>query len=190
MTKIQLIKSDLYRYTASTSLASAIKAYIKIPGFRLTFWYRLAHGKGLLALICAIILRHYNYKFGIDLSRETKIGPGLYIGHFSGIVITPGATIGKNVNISQNVTIGVTAVKSDNPKRYPIICDNVYIGTGAVILGGIEIGHHAAIGANSVVTHNIEPYSRVVGAPARTINTKGTDNMLMNLWPPTHTTQP
>lgn len=178
MNKRVLIKSDLYRYMGDTGFKSLVKAYLKIPGFRLSYWFRLAHGKGVGATLANIIFTHYRYKFGIDLSREAEVGPGLYIGHFSGIVVTPGAKIGRNCNLSQNVTIGVTAVKGK--KGYPVIGDNVYIGTGAVILGAITIGDNAAIGANSVVTHDVAPDARVVGAPAREINRNGSFDMLNN----------
>ena len=179
MKKFALIKSDLYRYCASRSLASMLKMYIKVPGFRLSFWFRLASGNSFGAKLANVIYTHYRYKFGIDLARDTIVGPGLYIGHFSGIVVTPGAVIGRNCNLSQNVTIGVPAIKDKN--AYPTIGDNVYIGAGAVILGAVKIGDNAAIGANSVVTHDVAPSSRVAGAPARVLNMRGTADMLNNL---------
>ena len=76
-------------------------------------------------------------------------------------------------------TIGVPAVKDKN--LYPVIGNNVYIGAGAVILGAIRIGDNSAIGANSVVTKDVPANARVVGAPARIINMKGTADMLSNL---------
>ncbi len=179
MKKFALIKSDLYRYCGSTSVISMLKMYLKAPGFRLSFWFRLASGHSVASKLANIIYTHYRYKFGIDLSREAIVGPGLYIGHFSGIVVTPGAIIGRNCNLSQNVTIGVPAVKSKN--MYPVIGDNVYIGAGAVILGAVKIGNNAAIGANSVVTHDVPEGARVAGAPARVINNRGTADMINNL---------
>lgn len=179
MNKKQLIKSDLYRYSGNTGFKSFLKMYIKAPGFRLSCWYRLAHGNGFMTKLANIVYTHYRYKFGIDLSRDAEVGPGLYIGHFSGIVVTPGAVIGRNCNLSQNVTIGVPAVKDKN--LYPVIGNNVYIGAGAVILGAIKIGDNSAIGANSVVTKDVPANARVVGAPARIINMKGTADMLNNL---------
>ena len=180
MNKCSLIKSDLYRYCASSSFGSMLKIYLKVPGFRLSFWFRLASGNGFASKLANIIYTHYRYKFGIDLARETTVGPGLYIGHFSGIVVTPGAVIGRNCNLSQNVTIGVPAVMSKN--SYPVIGDNVYIGAGAVILGAVTIGDNSAIGANSVVTHDVPACSRVAGAPARILNNRGTADMINNLY--------
>ncbi len=179
MNRRQLIKSDLFRYCGKSDFGSMLKTYLKAPGFRLSFWFRLASGNGFLPAFANVIYTHYRYKFGIDLARETKVGPGLYIGHFSGIVVTAGATIGRNCNLSQNVTIGVPAVMSKND--YPVIGDNVYIGSGAVILGGIKIGDNVAIGANSVVTHDIMSGCRVAGAPAHILNHNGTEDMIKNL---------
>ena len=65
---------------------------------------------------------------------------------------------------------------------YPVIGDNVYIGSGAVILGAVNIGDNSAIGANSVVTHDVPSGSRVAGAPARILNNRGTADMINNLY--------
>lgn len=178
MTRWQLIKSDLYRYGGNTSPGALLKTYLKMPGFRLSFWFRLAHGNGVGNNLANIIYTHYRYKFGIDLSRDAQVGPGLYIGHFSGIVVTPGAKIGRNCNLSQGVTIGVAAVKDKS--GYPTIGDNVYIGTGAVIIGNLTVGNNCAVGALSVVTKDVPENARVAGAPAKILNYKGTADMIFN----------
>jgi len=92
-----------------------------------------------------------------------KIGGGLYIPHPNGTVIVA-EEIGKNCNIIANVTIGMR-----NEWTFPIIGDNVFIGAGARILGGIRIGDNSVIGANSVVIQDVPDNTTVVGIPARVV---------------------
>jgi len=79
-----------------------------------------------------------------------------------GIVINPACVIGNNVKINQQVTLG-----GSGDKGCPIIGDNVYIGAGAKVLGGVRIGNNAKIGANAVVLADIPDGATAVGVPAR-----------------------
>lgn len=180
MTKsLPSIKMDLFRYSGNTKLKSFLKHYFLSPGFRITVWFRLASKfKGPFGAILNLVLMHYRYLFGIDLKRNTKIGKGFYIGHFSGIVISSKAVIGNNCNISQGVTIGI-AGKGEN-RGCPIIGNNVYIGAGAKIIGKITIGNNVAIGANAVVTKDIPDNAVVGGIPAKIISMDGASEILTN----------
>ncbi|PZN82312.1 MAG: serine acetyltransferase [Candidatus Methylumidiphilus alinenensis] len=108
----------------------------------------------------------FHYRFwsaisGADIPLNSKIGGGLLIPHPNGIVIHPDAQIGPNCLIFQQVTIGT------GPKPgLPVIEGHVDIGAGAKILGGIHIGAHARIGANSVVINDIPSNTTAVGIPA------------------------
>lgn len=173
------IKMDLYRYSGNTQLKNFLKHYFLSPGFRITVWFRLASKfNGPFGAILNLILMHYRYLFGIDLKRNTKIGKGFYIGHFSGIVISSAAVIGNNCNISQGVTIGV-AGKGEN-RGCPTIGNNVYIGAGAKIIGKITIGNNVAIGANAVVTKDVPDNAVVGGIPAKIISMDGASEILTN----------
>ena len=105
--------------------------------------------------------------FGLQITPRCDIGPGFFIPHPSGIVI--GAwRIGRNVTIFQQVTLGAKTVDLHFVKHLlPEVCDNVMIGAGAKVLGGIRIGESAVVGANAVVIDSVEPSSTVVGIPAR-----------------------
>ena len=75
--------------------------------------------------------------YGIDISRDARIGSGLYIGHFGGIFVKPGVVIGDNCNISQGVTLGrAESRRADG--GCPVIGNNVYIAPGAKIIGRIR----------------------------------------------------
>lgn len=102
---------------------------------------------------------------GIVLPRHAKIGKGIRIYHYSGIVINPNVVIGMNCSIRQNVTIGNRKTKND----CPIIGDNCDIGAGAKIIGAIKIGNNVSIGANAVVLTDVPDNATAVGVPAKII---------------------
>ena len=80
------------------------------------------------------------------------------------------AEIGDDVTIYQNVTLGGTNPSTGvGGKRHPTLCTGVVIGSGAQVLGPIEVGEGAKVGANSVVTKDVEPRSTVVGIPAKPV---------------------
>lgn len=175
-----LIKSDLYRLGGQLSGKAIIKELLFGESYKFIFWMRtceyLRHSKLLkfsLYPFARLFYRHYTYKLGISIPTNTQIDSGFYIGHFSCIVISPNCQIGKNVNISQGVTLG-QANRGAN-KGAPIIGDNVYIGPGAKIVGKVIIGDNVAIGANCVVTKDMPANSVVVGIPGKVISEDGSD---------------
>ena len=107
----------------------------------------------------------------IDISDGAKIGPGFYIAHSGAIVIGTGVRAGKNFSIRQGVTCGGSG---NNGLSHPSFGDNVILSAGVKCIGSIKVGNNVIIGANAVVTKNIDDNSRVVGIPAKTINHNGT----------------
>ena len=181
----QLVYSDLYRITGKFTATKLLRFILIGNSFKYIFWMRTCtytkNNSALKYLIypfAKIALIHLRYKFGISISPNTKIGSGLSIGHFGGIIINEKCTIGANLTISQGVTLG----KSNRGKNkgYPIIGNNVYIGPGAKIIGNIKIGDNVAIGANCVVTKNIPNDSVVVGVPGVVISQEGSEAYISN----------
>lgn len=109
--------------------------------------------------------RFWSAVTGADIPLGSCIGGGLLIPHPNGIVIHPGASIGPNCLIFQQVTVGTG--KGGVPK----IGGHVDIGAGARILGGVTIGDHARIGANAVVLTDVPAGAVAVGIPARILDT-------------------
>jgi serine O-acetyltransferase len=88
---------------------------------------------------------------GADLSHEATVGPGLQLFHPTGVVIGPRSVIGARCRIMAGVVFGHGRGGS------PLIGDEVFIGSHAVIVGGIVVGPGASIGANAVVTVDVPP---------------------------------
>jgi len=93
-----------------------------------------------------------------------------------GIFISKGAIIGENCVIFHHVTIGSNTIPTSKTKGAPIIGNNVFIGAGAVIIGGITIGNNCRIGANCIVTQDIPDNSVVVMEKPRIIQKENLDN--------------
>jgi serine O-acetyltransferase len=109
---------------------------------------------------------------GMELPLELDAGPGLSIIHGWGLVVNGGAKLGRNVTLMQGVTIGrADAIAPDGSRStgYPVIGDDVWIGPGAVVIGGVHIGDGCRILANSVVTRDLESGSMAGGVPAKVI---------------------
>ena len=123
-----------------------------------------------LSLIYRMMERHVRFKYGIELPYTVQLGKGVVFEHQHGIVIHGNAKIGDGCIIRQGVTIGNKSL--DSPLDAPVIGNYVNIGAGAKILGKVMIGHHASIGANAVVTHDIPDYAVAVGIPAKVIKNK------------------
>ena len=159
---IETLQKDLYRYTKSIKIKSVLKVYFFTPGFNYITWLRMTSKYN--NFVFKYILFRKMIKFGIEIYPQTKIGEGFYIGHFGCITVHPKTKIGKNCNLSQGVTIGI--INRGNKKGVPTIGDNVYIGSGAKILGNITIGSNVAIGANAVVLSDVPDNAVVAGIPA------------------------
>lgn len=120
-------------------------------------------------------LRKLSLQLGFAIPPNV-FGPGLSIAHRGPIVVDPAVKVGDNCRIHQCVTIGTIP---PNP-LVPTIGNNVFIGTGAVIVGGIEIADGIAIGANSYVAKSFkEPNITIAGSPAKKVSNKGSKC----LWP-------
>jgi serine O-acetyltransferase len=108
---------------------------------------------------------------GIEIHPAARIGRGLFIDHGSGVVIGETAEVGDDVTMYQGVTLGGTGFARG--KRHPTVGHEVMIGAGSKLLGPIEIGERAKIGANSVVIHDVPPNATVVGNPGHPVRVDG-----------------
>ncbi|NER12167.1 serine acetyltransferase [Leptobacterium flavescens] len=110
---------------------------------------------------------------GISIPYSARIGEGFYIGHFGNIIINSDVEIGRNCNISQGVTIGVSG--RGEKRGVPSIGDHVYMGANAVIAGKIKVGDNSVIAANSLVVSDVDPGCTYLGVPAVKINNNNSE---------------
>lgn len=130
-------------------------------------------------------LNHYRFRYGFEISPTTEIGPGLYIGHFGGVVISPFATLGSNVNIAQGVTIG--AASRGARRGPPVLGNRVWVGAHAIIVGRVTIGDEALIGPGAYVNFDVPEKSIVLGNPGKVVSTSGSAGYINNMFEVTDT---
>jgi serine O-acetyltransferase len=152
---------------------SSLEILAAWPGVHALLAHRVAHaldeaGVPLLPRVIAATSRAIT---GIEIHPAAKIGRGFFIDHGMGVVIGETAELGDDVTLYQGVTLGGTGFATG--KRHPTVQDNVTIGSGAKLLGPIEIGHGAKIGANSVVVRDVPANSTVVGVPGHPVRIDG-----------------
>lgn len=104
----------------------------------------------------------------MGISPLASIGDGLYIGHSGGVIISQHAVIGRNCDVAHHVTIGSSAMGREGA---PVLGDDVYIGTGATLVGKIRIGSGAKIAANTLVIDDVPAGATVMGVPGRILIT-------------------
>lgn len=164
-----ILKYDLNRYFGKTSRKYFLKAFLLVPGFRFTYFFRKAmqakENGSLLYYFYRIFHRRYTFKYSIDIPISTKIGKGFYIGHLGNVVVSGAATIGENCNISQGVTIGQTY--RGKKMGAPVIGNGVWIGANSVIVGNIVIGDDVMITPLTFVATDVPAHSIVSGNPAQ-----------------------
>jgi serine O-acetyltransferase len=175
----QILRADVYRYRGKADRRAFVSSYLHDPGFRFTYYLRkvsfYSKKKKSLAIFSyiynRILLHHYRFKYGFDISPTTSIGPGLYIGHFGGVVISPHAVLGSNINIAQGVTIGAA---SRGPRTgAPTLEDRVWVGANAIIVGKVTIGREALIAPGAYVNFDVPPESVVLGNPGKVVSNSG-----------------
>lgn len=156
-------RADVEAMVGGGGLTRTIARAVVFPQVRAVAYYRAGHAlarRGLLPL--AYLLRSRALaKTGAEINPLAVIGPGFNLVHTAGVVIGPHVTIGARAWLFQGVTLGC----GSRPGQ-PTIGDDVLLGAGAKVLGGVSIGDRAKVGANAVVTHDVPADATAVGMPA------------------------
>jgi len=124
-------------------------------------WMQWAQRHHLIPL--AMLFNKLNVMGGCIIGRRAEFGEGFVLVHSIGVVINTSVKGGRNVVLEHQVTIGAEKGVS------PILGDDVFIGAGAKILGGVIVGKGAKVGANAVVIEDVPEGATVVGIPARVV---------------------
>lgn len=144
----------IFSWQPSRSLLASIRSYQRHAESRTTFCV-------LMMKLAVVRHRFWSVVTGADIPLSCQIEGGLLLPHPNGVVIHPGARVGPNCLIFQQVTIGTL-----KGEILPVIGGHVDIGAGAKILGNVRIGDHARIGSNAVVIKDIPAGKTAVGIPA------------------------
>lgn len=160
------VKKD--RTANSKSINTAGRRVLMVYRFgrwRMTIKSRLLRAP--LSFLYRVMEQHVRFKYGIELPYTVQLGDNITFEHQHGIVIHGNAVIGNHCIIRQGVTIGNRSI--EKPYEAPVLGDHVNVGAGAKILGAVNIGHNAIIGANAVVLNDVPDYGVAVGIPAKII---------------------
>ena len=168
------------RDPAAKSVLSIVLTY---PGVKAVFFHKFAHlfyvaGFDLIARVISQTIRFFT---GIEIHPGAKIGKNLFIDHGMGVVIGETSEIGDNVTIYHAVTLGGSSPSIDSErqrheKRHPTIGSDVVIGSGAQVIGPINIGNGARIAANAVVVKDVPENATMVGIPAKAVKLENKGN--------------
>tara|TARA_B100000427_G_scaffold172518_1_gene143417 strand:+ start:1896 stop:2471 length:576 start_codon:yes stop_codon:yes gene_type:complete len=169
------LQSIIDRDPAAKSKLSIILTY---PGVKAVFLYKIANffSVAKFYLVARMISQFARFITGIEIHPAAKIGKNLFIDHGMGVVIGETSDIGDNVTIYHNATLGgispsINSNEQRHVKRHPTLKDNVVVGSGAQVLGPIEVGKNAKIGSNAVVTKDVPENAVMIGIPARNVGT-------------------
>ncbi len=167
------IKEDIQTiYDKDPAADNILEVILCYPGLHALIMHRIAHKLNYwkIPLIPRMISNFSRFMTGIEIHPEARIGRRFFIDHGMGVVIGATAIIGDDVLLYQGVTLGGTG--NEHGKRHPTLGDNIVVGSGAKVLGNIEIGSNSRIGAGSVVVDSVPENSTVVGIPGRIVKQK------------------
>lgn len=164
----RLIAADLRAKAAWCYGSAGSRAIVKVlltDGTPAMVWYRLMQWARRWRLTPLEMLFNRINTICCDcvIGRGAEFGPGFVLIHSLGVVINGAVRGGRDVKIEHQVTIGAERRQS------PVIGDDVFIGAGAKVIGGVGVGDGARIGANAVVVHDVPAHATVVGIPARVV---------------------
>ncbi|CAN0585775.1 unnamed protein product, partial [Ectocarpus sp. 12 AP-2014] len=152
-----------------------LQPVLYFKGFQAVQAYRVAHWlyqQGRFDLAYFVQMR-VSELYSIDIHPAAHVGKGIMIDHAHSIVIGETASVGDNVSMLHDVTLGGTG--KEDGDRHPKIGDGVMLGAGAKVLGNITVGHCSRVAAGSVVLQDVPPCKTVAGVPARIVGEAGCD---------------
>jgi serine O-acetyltransferase len=173
---IHEVKADIAAARDRDPAAQGVSAFEILTswaGVQALLAHRVAHalndaGVPLAPRLLAYVTRSVT---GVEIHPAARIGPEFFIDHGSGVVIGETAEIGERVTLYQGVTLGGTGFQRG--KRHPTLGNNVTVGSGAKLLGPIDVGDGAKVGANTVVVEDVPPGATVVGNPGHPVRVDG-----------------
>ena len=152
---------------------TALEVFLTYPGVKALAAHRISHflWRHHLKLLARMHSQFWRFWTQIEIHPGAEIAHGVFIDHGSGLVIGETAIVEKDVKLYHGVTLGGTG--KDKGKRHPTIRQGALISAHSQLLGPIEVGENAKVGASAVVVTDVPPEVTVVGIPAKVVRVKG-----------------
>jgi len=167
--------SEAIRVTKENDPAArtALEVFLTHPGVKALAAHRISHflWRHHLKLLARMHSQFWRFWTQIEIHPGAEIAHGVFIDHGSGLVIGETAIVEKDVKLYHGVTLGGTG--KDKGKRHPTIRQGALISVHSQLLGPIEVGENAKVGASAVVVTDVPPEVTVVGIPAKVVRVKG-----------------
>ena len=168
MSVLSAVREDLRNArTHDPAARGDLENAVVYSGLHAIWSYRLAHRLWATPALrgpARILTQFTRFLTGIEIHPGATIGRRFFIDHGMGVVVGETTEIGDDVMLYHGVTLGGRSLNQG--KRHPTIGNRVTVGAGAKILGPLHVGDDSAIGANSVVTHDVPADSIAIGIPA------------------------
>lgn len=168
------LREDQQANGCRPGVAGLLAGLLFSPGLLAVALYRASaalYPRGPLGRLAAKLLWRWNVSAnGCYLSPKARIGAGLHLPHPVAVVVGDGVVLGDRVTLYQGVTVGA---RGPGDKVYPAIGDGAVLYAGAVVAGGVRVGAHAVVGAQSLVIADVPAHATAVGSPARILGTGG-----------------
>lgn len=167
--------SEAIRVTKENDPAArtALEVFLTYPGVKALAAHRISHflWRHHLKLLARMHSQFWRFWTQIEIHPGAEIAHGVFIDHGSGLVIGETAIVEKDVKLYHGVTLGGTG--KDKGKRHPTIRQGALISAHSQLLGPIEVGENAKVGASAVVVTDVPSEVTVVGIPAKVVRVKG-----------------
>ncbi|MBA3944299.1 MAG: serine O-acetyltransferase [Herpetosiphonaceae bacterium] len=169
---LETLGADIRAIQRIDPAARNIWEVLLYPGLHAIVLHRISHRLWTAGIpfVPRLLSQIARWLTGIEIHPGARIGKAFFIDHGMAVVIGETAEVGDHVTLYQQVTLGGTGKQGG--KRHPTLGNDIVVGVGASVLGAIQIGDGARIGAGSVVLKDVPPYSTATGIPARVVQTR------------------
>ncbi len=164
------VRADLTAvFTRDPASHGYLTPFLYFKGFHALQAYRIANWlwSWERRVLAAHLQSRVSEVFAVDIHPAARIGQGVMIDHGTSVVIGETAVVEDNVSLLHEVTLGGTGKQTGD--RHPKVRHGVLIGAGSKVLGNVEIGTGAKVGAGSVVLDDVPPHRTVAGVPAEIV---------------------
>lgn len=157
---------------------SSLEVILTYPGIKALAAHRLSHflWQHHFKLLARMHSQFWRFWTQIEIHPGAQIAPGVFIDHGAGLVIGETAIVEKGVMLYHGVTLGGTG--KDRGKRHPTVRQGALVSAHAQVIGPIEIGANAKVGAAAVVLSDVPEDVTVVGVPAKIVRVHGQKDSL------------